>query len=132
MKDLKFTINSIIEAVQFLLQHEVSYVLTEYFCQDPLENYFGHQRSLGARKDNPSSRDFRCNNNAIKNQKIFRPIAGNIRGGHDQNNTELSCESKKKLKRTKHKPESANFSSAVSLSSTHACCYKNDNFILTL
>ena len=45
---LNITVNSIIEAVQFLLQHEVNYVLTERFCQDPLENYFGHQRSAGA------------------------------------------------------------------------------------
>ena len=81
----KITVNSIIEAVQFLLQHEVSYVLTEHFCQDPLENYFGHQRSLGARKDNPSLRDFGFNDNTIRNQKVFRPIAGNvIRGGQDQ------------------------------------------------
>ena len=36
----------------------------------------------------------------------------------------------KRLKRTKCKPENANFSSSVSLSSTHACCYKIDNFIL--
>ena len=36
----------------------------------------------------------------------------------------------KKLKRTEYKPENANFLSSVSLSSTHACCYRNDNFIL--
>ena len=54
----KIIVNSITEAVQFLLQHEVSYVLTESFCQDPLENYFGHPRSLGARRDNPSLWDF--------------------------------------------------------------------------
>ena len=64
----KITVNSIIEAVQFLLQHEVSYVLTECFCQDP---------SLG---------DFGFNDNAIRNQKVFRPIAGNVRGGHNLSN----------------------------------------------
>ena len=37
---------------------------------------------------------------------------------------------KKKPKRTKYKPENANFSSSVSWSSTQGCCYKNDNFIL--
>ena len=36
----------------------------------------------------------------------------------------------KKLKRTKYKPENENFSSPVSLSSTHARSYKIDNFIL--
>ena len=40
---IKIKANSIIEAVQFLLQHEVSNVLTKSFCQDPVENYFGHQ-----------------------------------------------------------------------------------------
>ena len=67
----KITVNSIIEAVQFLLQHEVSYVLMESFCQDPLKNYFGHQRSLEARKDNPSLWDFGLNDNAIRNQMYF-------------------------------------------------------------
>ena len=76
---LKITVNSIIEATQFLLQHQVKYVLTERFCQDPLENYFGRQRSLGSRKDNPSMADFGYNDNAIRNQKIFKPIAhGNV------------------------------------------------------
>ena len=88
----KIIVNSIIEAVQFLLQHEISYVLTERFCQDPLENYFDHQCSLGARKDNPSLQDFEFYDNAIRNQKVFRPIAGNVRGGQDQSNIEFLCE----------------------------------------
>ena len=71
----KITVNSIIETVPFLLQHGVSYVLTECFCQDP---------SLG---------DFGFNDNAIRNQKVFRPIAGNVRGGKDQSSiVEFSCE----------------------------------------
>ena len=64
---LKASINSVIEAAQFLPWHQVKYVLTERFCQDPLENWFGRQRSLGSRKDNPSMADFRYN--AIKDQK---------------------------------------------------------------
>ena len=64
----------------------------ESFCQDPLENYFGHQRSLGARKDNPSLCNFGFNDNAIRNQKVFRPIGGNVRGGQDQSNIEFSCQ----------------------------------------
>ena len=57
--------------------------MTERFCQDPLENYFGQQRAIGARKDNPRIHDFGFNNNSIRNQKIFRPIAGNVCGGQD-------------------------------------------------
>ena len=73
------SVNSIIEATQFLLWHQVEYVLTEYFCQDPLENRFGRQRSLGSRKDNPSMAIVGYNNNAFINQKIFKPITnGNV------------------------------------------------------
>ena len=67
---LKITVNSVIEATQVLLQHQVKYLLTESFCQDPLENYFGRQKSLGLRKDNPSMGDFGYNDNAIRNQKF--------------------------------------------------------------
>ena len=49
---LKISVNSIIK---------VKYVLTEHFCKDPLENWFGGQRSLGSRKDNPSMVDFGYN-----------------------------------------------------------------------
>ena len=49
-------------------------MLTERFRQDALENWFGRQRSLRSRKDNPSMVDFRYNNNAIRNQKHFKPI----------------------------------------------------------
>ena len=68
---LKISVNTIIEAAQFLHQHEVRYVLTERFSQDPLEKYFGHQHSIGGRKDNPTIRDFGYNDNSIRNQKVF-------------------------------------------------------------
>ena len=45
--------------------------------QDRLENYFGRQRSMAHRKDNHLVRDFGYNDNTIRTQKIFRPIAGN-------------------------------------------------------
>ena len=64
---LKISVNSIFEATQFLLWNQVKYVLLERFCQDPPENWFGRQRSLGLRKDNLSMADFRYNNNAIRN-----------------------------------------------------------------
>nr|XP_047126212.1 uncharacterized protein LOC124807816 [Hydra vulgaris]XP_047126213.1 uncharacterized protein LOC124807816 [Hydra vulgaris]XP_047126214.1 uncharacterized protein LOC124807816 [Hydra vulgaris]XP_047126215.1 uncharacterized protein LOC124807816 [Hydra vulgaris]XP_047126216.1 uncharacterized protein LOC124807816 [Hydra vulgaris]XP_047126217.1 uncharacterized protein LOC124807816 [Hydra vulgaris]XP_047126218.1 uncharacterized protein LOC124807816 [Hydra vulgaris]XP_047126219.1 uncharacterized p len=71
---IKITVNSAVELITFLLSNGVSYVLTERFCQDSLENYFGHQRQIGSRKDNPSVRDFGYNDNTIRNQKVFRPI----------------------------------------------------------
>ena len=66
---LKISFNSIIEATQFILWHQVKYVLTERFCQCPLEYWFGRQGSLESRKDNPSMTDFSYSN-AITTQKI--------------------------------------------------------------
>ena len=54
-KGLKITVHSVIELVKFLIIDKVLYVLTERFCQDPLENYFGNQCSSGAQKDDPST-----------------------------------------------------------------------------
>ena len=62
-----------------MLNEGLPYVLTEKFCQDPLENYFGRQRAMGHRKDNPSLRDFGYNDNTIRTTKLFKPIAGNYR-----------------------------------------------------
>ena len=55
-------------------------MLSERFCQDDLENYFGRQRAIGSRRDNPSVRDVTYNDNTIKSQFSVRPIAGNVRG----------------------------------------------------
>ena len=65
------------ELIKFLLNAGCPYVLTERFCQDPLENYFSRQRSMGHRKDNPSVRDIGYKDNTIRTHKIFRLIAGN-------------------------------------------------------
>ena len=88
-------INLTKKSVQFLLSHNVKYVLTERFCQDPIENYFGHQRSLGACKDNPPLNDFGYNDNTIRNQKIFLPIAGNVISFGDNINMSIESCSKK-------------------------------------
>ena len=53
-KGLKITVHSVIELVKFLITDKVLYLLTERFCQDQLENYFGNQCSSGAQKDDPS------------------------------------------------------------------------------
>ena len=74
---VKITLHSCIELLQYLLQKGVQCILTERFCQDPLENYFGRQRSLGHRKDNPSLRDIGYNDNTIRATKLFQPITGN-------------------------------------------------------
>ena len=52
----------------------VQYVLTEWLCQDSLENYFGQQRDIGRRKDNPYLHDIGYNDNRVRNQLTFKPI----------------------------------------------------------
>ena len=83
---LQVTVHSFKEVVKFLLENGVNYVLSERFCQDDLENYFGRQRAIGRRKDNPSVRDIGYNDNTIKSQFSVRPIAGNVRGTGKFNN----------------------------------------------
>ena len=51
---VRITIFSIIDLIKYLLSNGVSYV----FTQDPLENYFGQQRAMGRRRDNPNVRTF--------------------------------------------------------------------------
>lgn len=82
---IKMTINSFKECVIFLLQHGVKYVLSERFCQDDLENYFGRQRAIGRRQDNPRVFDVGYNDNIIKTQYSIRPISGNVQAGEKWN-----------------------------------------------
>ena len=50
---LQITTYSLIETVKYLLNKGVPYVLSERFCQDPAEEYFGAQRQHGRRNENP-------------------------------------------------------------------------------
>lgn len=44
---------------------------------------------MGARKDNPTVRDFGYNDNTIRNQKIFRPIQGGNSSGTSKATVEI-------------------------------------------
>ena len=88
---LQTSVLSFKEVCRFLLQNGVPYVLSNRFCQDDLENYFGRQRAIDSRRDNPSVRDVGYNDNTIKSQFSVRPIAGNVNvevGKYDVSNTE--------------------------------------------
>jgi hypothetical protein len=56
----EITVHSAIECTRFLLQEGMEFVLTERFCQDLVE-YFGNQRKLGRRSDNPDIHQFGYN-----------------------------------------------------------------------
>ena len=77
---LQITCHSLIECVKFLLQSGIHYVLSEKFCQDDLENYFGKQRAIGCRRDNPTVRDVGYNANPIKGQFSIKPLGCNVYG----------------------------------------------------
>ena len=67
---LQITVHSFKEVCKFLLEHGVPYIISEKFCQDDLENYFGGQRAIGSRRDN------RDTINTIETQFSVRSIAG--------------------------------------------------------
>ena len=60
-RGLKITVSSIVQVVQFLLSEGMEYVLSERFCQDLLEEYFGRQRERGRFNDNPTLQAFGYN-----------------------------------------------------------------------
>ena len=81
---IQITVYSIIEAVKFLILEGMEFVLTERFCQDPVEEYFGNQRGLGRRSDNPDLKTFGYNENTIRIQKSISCESGNTRGRYDK------------------------------------------------
>ena len=90
---IKMTSYSLIEAVRFLLKEGFNFVLTERFCQDVVEEYFGYQRAIGNRNDNPNLFEFGYNANALSIQRNVLPaIQGNVAGRHSKkqkNSTEI-------------------------------------------
>ena len=80
----QITTYSVIEATKFLLNEGMEFVLTERFCQDTIEEYFGSQRKLGRRSDNPDIRMFGYNSNTIRTQRAVSCQSGNTRGRKDK------------------------------------------------
>ena len=70
-KGLIISCRSLIECVKFLLAEGVEYVLAERFCQDVLEEYFGNQRKLGNRNDNPDIHQLGYNAYTLRIQKYI-------------------------------------------------------------
>ena len=78
------TVNSFVEMVRYLLSHpnaEGRYILSERFSQDPLENYFGKQRTKGGRNDNPTAKQCLDNVSSLRLQGsvALDPVRGNCR-----------------------------------------------------
>lgn len=99
----RLTIHAVTEATKFLLEEGMEFVLTERFCQDPVEEYFGKQRKIGRRSDNPDIHEFGYNNNNIRIQRSVSCQSGNTRGRRDKRKAwdEVS-ENKLNCKKVKH------------------------------
>ena len=73
---------SFVEMAKFLLNLPgTKFLLSERFCQDPLESFFGHQRSKGGRNDNPTVQQF-CDNTVslrVQGSAALNPLHGNCR-----------------------------------------------------
>ena len=80
--------------------------MTEPFCQDDVDEYFGYQHVQGRRSDNPSAAEFGYNDLRIATLGDVAPqsIEGNVSGWHSGKKTKwcnVSDEPKKKTKKEK-------------------------------
>ena len=66
--------NGFVEASIHLLQSGVPYVLSQNFCQDPLEEHFGRHRGRGRRSDNPTLYQFGQVVNTYGHSFIQKPV----------------------------------------------------------
>ena len=66
--------------VQFLLSAGVKFVLTNHFCQHPVEQCFGKQREIGRRSDHPTIYTFGYYDNKIRMYRSNAQILGNTSG----------------------------------------------------
>ncbi|XP_065673608.1 uncharacterized protein LOC136090694 [Hydra vulgaris] len=81
---LLITVRSFVESTRFLLSEGMPFVLSERFNQDVLEEYFGRQRSLGRRNDNPTVIQFGYQSNTLRMQRSIAPVTGNTKGSQKQ------------------------------------------------
>ena len=75
---------SLIQVTKFLLSEGFEFVLTERFCQDDLEEYFGYQQAQGRRSANPTAAEFGYNDLRISVLRDIAPssVQGNVSGRH--------------------------------------------------
>lgn len=71
------TVKGFTEATKYMLAAGVPYVMSNVYCQDPIEEHFGRHRGLGRRSRNPSIYEYgyitvllQLNHNA--SQPIYR------------------------------------------------------------
>lgn len=75
-----YTVHSFVELVRQLTGvADVQYLLSEKFCQDPVEKFFGKQRACGGRNENPNVKQFMDNTISLRVQgsAALEPLRGN-------------------------------------------------------
>ena len=101
---IKISVHSLIEVTKFLLSEGFEFVLSEKFCQDPLEEYFGHQRSRGRYSDNPDVHTFGYNDLMIATQRNIAPVVrGNVAGRHSGKQSKWFVVSEEPLQKKQQK-----------------------------
>ena len=101
-KGVKTTVHALIEVVKFLLSEGCEFVLSERFCQDPLEDYLGHQKARGRFNDNPTLQAFGYNDLTIATQRGSSPIIrGNVSRRHDGKKSKWYAVSEEPLSKRK-------------------------------
>ena len=92
---------SFLEVGPILLTNNMKFVLTERFSKDPVESYFGEQRSRGHRNTNPNAPQFSTTANILLvSSGLSRKERGNVRGrGSNTATTSTSTLRKWKQKR---------------------------------
>ncbi|KAK7112467.1 hypothetical protein V1264_011920 [Littorina saxatilis] len=86
-RGLVMTVRAFIGVTRFLLANGVSFILSNKFCQDPIEEHFGRHRAMKRTAENPSLYEFGHQENSILLQRQLALIItprGNSRGAHHE------------------------------------------------
>ena len=84
---IQITCYSVIKTTKYLLKEGFQFVLTERFCQEVLEKYFGCQWGIGRRNDKPTVFQFGYSDNIIHMQRSVINFTGNTRGKYKNKRT---------------------------------------------
>ena len=84
---IQITCYSVIKTTKYLLKEGFQFVLTERFCQEVLEKYFGCQWGIGRRNDKPTVFQFGYSDNIIRMQRSVINFTGNARGKYKNKRT---------------------------------------------
>ena len=81
---------------------DVKFLLTEHFTQDPIESFFGDQRSRGRWNTNPTVQQYSINTNILRvSSGLSRIERGNTRG-KERDTTAISTTTLRKRKQQRN------------------------------